>query len=85
MYVTTLKNGESVVLTHENDERSVFHFDPDGEMQVVGRWTACNDGWMRWYIDDKCVAAVVVDREGQTRASVRVDAADEVEITKKGF
>ena len=82
MYVTTLKNGESVVLTHENEERSVFYFDHEGEMQVAGRWAACNDGWLRWYIKDKCVAAVAVDREGQSRACVRVDAADEVEIRK---
>jgi hypothetical protein len=86
MYITTLDEGEMLELWYDGEDApfyqctkafEVFHVSDPGK---TGR-----DGWTRWYRDDRCVASVTTERFGNKRAEVRVDAADEVEIIKKGF
>ena len=83
MYATTMKAGEYIELKYTGEDEP-FYFYYVNVAHHIGDGVRCDDGWTRYYRDCRCVAAVRVDSRCD-RVEVRVDAADEVEITKKGF
>ena len=86
MYVTTLDEGEMLELQYEGESVPFYQCAKAFELRYVkDPGTTGEDGWTRWYRDGKCIASVRMEWFGNKRAEVRVDAADEVEIIKKGY
>ena len=80
MYVTTLKDGEAIKLKYAGEDEPFFFYSVN-LAQYISDGVRCEDGWIRYYREGRCVAVVRADSRGD-KADVRVDAADEVEIRK---